>query len=65
MNGDSLAEASSRHSTVCEAKIKKNKKQEIESFVEKILIYLNCNVVKELEAKKSKFYGERPTMMMT
>lgn len=46
-------------------KLKKNKKQEIESFVEKILIYLNCNVVKELEAKKSKFYGERPTMMMT
>lgn len=33
-------------------KLKKNKKQEIESFVEKILIYLNCNVVKELEAKK-------------
>lgn len=46
-------------------KLKKNKKQEIESFVEKILIYLNCNVVKELEAKKRKFYGERPTMMMT
>lgn len=27
MNGDSLAEASSRHSTVCEAKVKKKQKK--------------------------------------
>lgn len=46
MNGDSLAEASSRHSMVCEAKIKSiHKKQEIKSFVEKKntnLLELQC-----------------------
>lgn len=54
MNGDSLTEASSRHSMVCEAKIKiKKTGNQNELCWKKILIsYLKCNVVKELEEKK-------------
>lgn len=52
MNGDSLTEASSRHSMVCEAKIK-IKKQEIKmSCIEK------KNTNKLLEMKRCKRIGE-------
>lgn len=71
MNGDSLTKASSRHSMVCEAKIKKNplkinkNRKSKGVLLEKILIiYLKCNAVKELGQGGKKmfvFWGKDPS----
>lgn len=74
MNGDSLSKASSRHSMVCEAKIKKyfknNKKKEKKTGNLKEFVGKNTNNLLEMQCckrigaktnkKKTVFLGSRP-----